>query len=397
MTAMKTRRFWIAAHRYLGLASLAFLTVAALTGCLLCFRAPLDAALNADLFARPPGKAAVDPVPAVLALETAHPELGARSFPLALAPGANLPVMVGPNDDARPLGYDQVFLDAAGGHVVGARQIEPGWDRRHFMQGVYVLHYTLLGGAWGRWIMGLAALGWLIGTMVGLYLTLPTRPPFLRGWRRAWVVKTNGRLGRLLLDLHQASGLWLLIGATVLAFTSVSLNFFDEVVTPAVAALSPPRASPFDAPAPPSPPPRRIGFAQALGAGMARARARGLDWRPAGLAYQPDRGLYGVTFTKSGVIGYQGLGPVSYWFDAADGRFVYEDNPYQDSAGRKLTRALYPLHSGQAAGPCGVAVVFILGLATIEMCATGAYVWWTKRGSRIAARKLSKTTGGTPA
>src|SRR5580693_214740 len=175
MSATRTRGLWIATHRYLGLASLTFLALAALTGCLLCFRAPLDGALNADLFARSPGKAAIDPVAAVRALEVARPELRATSFPLSVPAGATLPVMVGPRDAGRRLGYDQIFLDDPGGHVAGAREIRPGWDRRHLMQGVYVFHYTLLAGSWGRWIMGLAAGGWLVGAGVGLYLTLPTR------------------------------------------------------------------------------------------------------------------------------------------------------------------------------------------------------------------------------
>jgi uncharacterized iron-regulated membrane protein len=87
-------------------------------------------------------------------------------------------------------------------------------------------------------------------------------------------------------------------------------------------------------------------------------------------------------------VSYRGLGPVSYWFDGASGHRVYEDNPYTDSAGRKLSRSLYPLHTGQVAGALGVAVIFLVGLATFEMAITGAYVWWKKRGPRIAAKRV---------
>jgi uncharacterized iron-regulated membrane protein len=244
--------------------------------------------------------------------------------------------------------------------------------------------------------MGVAAGGWLVGAVVGLYLTLPSRPPFWRNWLKAWTFKTTSRLGRLLLDLHQASGLWLAVGVLELAATSVGLNFFDELVLPAVAATSPARPSPFDGPPPSHPGQRRFGFGEALDAGVAQARASGRAWRPAVLEYNPDRNLYGVTFTRDGVVGYAGLGPVSYWFDGADGRFLYADDPYRDSVGRKVTRALYPLHSGKFAGVFGVALVLVLGLSTIEMCVTGAYVWWVKRGPRIAARqageRLQRTT-----
>jgi len=394
MSAIGTRRVWTATHRYLGLATLGFLFLAAVTGCLLCVRGPLDAALNPDLFHRSSGAGQIEPITAARALEASRPELRVRSFFLTIPVGGNLAVTVDARDPKRPLDYDQVFLDGADGHVAGVRTLAPGWDRRHFLQGVYVFHYTLLGGDWGRWIMGVAALGWFVGAMVGLYLTFPARPPILRGWLRAWTFKTTSRLGRLLLDLHQASGLWLLIGVIILAFTSVSLNFFDEVVTPVVTAVSPPRPSPFDTPPPATPvtsAARQIGFDDALRLAIARAKARGLAWRPAALDYTPNRNLYSVTFTPSGVVRYQGLGPVSYLYDAADGRFVYDDNPYEDSAGRKFARALYPLHTGEVVGPVGMTLIFLVGLSTIEMCVTGAIVWWMKRGPRIAARRAARS------
>ena len=392
MTAFAIRRFWIATHRYLGLATLVFLFIAAATGCLLCFDAPLDHLLNRDLFTRPAAGPAVDPLTAVRTLEAARPELRVLTVPLHGPADANLVVGVEPRVAGAPLGYDQVFLAGGDGHVVGVRADQPGWDRRHLMRGVYLFHYTLLGSAPGRWLMGVAALGWLIGGGVGLYLTLPGRGLFLRNWLKAWTVNPRSRLGRLLLDLHQASGLWLLIAVFILAFTSVAMNFFDEVVTPTVAVLSPPRPSPFDGPAA-RPGPRRLDFAAALAAGTAKARGEGRDWRPAALQYHPALNLYAVTFTRTGVIGYRGLGPVSYLFDAADGRFVYADDPYRDSPGRAVSRALYPLHTGQIAGVPGVAVVLLTGLATIEMCVTGAYVWWVKRGPRIAARKAAAAGG----
>jgi uncharacterized iron-regulated membrane protein len=390
MSAGALRRFWVATHRYLGLATLVFLFVAAVTGCLLCVRGPLDAALNPDLFNRSAAPGRIDPVQAVAALEAARPELQARSFFLAAPPGGNLAVTVAPADPRRPLGYDQVFLDGADGHAVGARATRPGWDARHFVQGVYVLHYTLLAGTWGRWLMGVAALGWLIGAFIGLYLTFPARAPILRGWLRAWTVNPASRIGRLLLDLHQASGLWLLIGVIALAFTSVGMNFFAEAVVPAATALSPAKPSPFDNPPPATPGPRRLSFAQALAAGEVRARARGLPWRPAGLDYIAERNLYSVTFTRTGVVRYEGLGPIAYLFDAASGRFVYEDNPYEDSAGRQVSRSLYPLHTGQVIGAVGMVFIFLAGLSTVEMCVTGAVVWWMRRGGRVAARKAKR-------
>jgi uncharacterized iron-regulated membrane protein len=391
MSLAPTRAFWIATHRYMGLATLGFLLVAAVTGCLLCVRAPLDAALNPDLFRSSGGAGRIDPVAAVAAFERAHPELRALSFPLAIPDGGNLPVSVAARSrTGPPLSYDQAFLDGADGHLAGVRSTQPGWDRRHLMQGVYTLHFTLLAGTVGRWFMGVVALGWLIGAGVGLYLTFPARPPYLRPWFKAWAVRVRSKLPRLLLDLHQASSLWVIVGVFGLAATSVCLNFFDEAVQPLATAISPARPSPFDAPAAAAPGPRQLDFAQALSAARLHAQAAGSAWKLASLAYEPKLNLYGVTFTANGRVNYAGLGPVTDWFDAADGRFIYEDSPYADSFGRQMTRALYPLHTGQVIGPVGMVFIFVVGLQTVELCLTGLYVWWVRRPPRVAFRKATR-------
>jgi uncharacterized iron-regulated membrane protein len=383
---MTAQQFWMAVHRYLGLACLAFLTIAAVTGCILCFRAPLDAMLNRDLYGRP--GAPIDAIAAVARYQAASPTVQVLSFPLRIAEGGNLPVTVTP--PAGSPGFDQVFLDRDG-RAVGGRRTRPGWDRRHLLQGVYEFHYTLLGGTWGRWLMGLAAAGWLIGAVVGLYLTLPSRRPFWRNWGRSWTVRLKNRLPRLLLDLHQASGLWLLIPVVVLAWTSVSMNFFDEAFVPVSQALSPARPSPFDPGARRSDtaPGAPLAFGRAVSLATARAQARGLAWRPAQVWVRPDLGLYGVAFTDDGMMNFRRLGPIAYVFDRT-GRFVYEDNPYEDSAGRAISRSLYPLHTGKVAGLGGQALDFLLGLITVEQSLTGIYLWWKRRGPRIAAKRASR-------
>ena len=394
MSAAATRRFWTAVHRYLGLAVMGFLLIAAVTGCLLCADGPIDEALNPDLFRTAASGPALSPIEAVDRLERARPELVVTQFPLRAKPGRTIKAAVTARDAKTALGFDQIFLDPHDAHVVGMRQSGPGLDRRHIVEAVFLLHYTLLAGRWGRWLMGVAALGWLIGNGVGFYLTLPGTGPFWRRWRPAWAIDIRARLARLMLDLHRASGLWLLIGLTALAFTSVAMNFFDEAFTPAVSAISPARPSPFDRP----PGPRSgdggaIGFERALAGASQAARERNLHWTPAVETYLPDRGLYGVMFTPSGYEAYRGLGPVTYYLDERSGRLVYADDPYHDSTGRKFSRALYPLHSGEVAGPIGRAVVFLLGLATAEMCVTGFYVWWKKRRSRRATDRAGRVAG----
>jgi uncharacterized iron-regulated membrane protein len=379
------RDLWTRIHRWLGLFAMAFLAVAAITGCILCFAQPLDRVLNPELFRSAGGGAALRPVEAVARLQSERPELRILSFPVNLVPGRNLVVQIKPGKD----GFDQLFLDPATARIVGGRERGPGWDRAHLVAGISELHEHLLAGKWGRWLLGLAALAWLIGNLVGVYLTWPRKAPYLKSWRRTWRFSTKSSLPRLLLDLHRATGLWLLIGLTILAFTSVAFNFYREVYEPTVTRIAPLKYRLFDrdAPFPKSDARPSLGFADALKLGEARRKEEGLSWRPATLLYRPDWNLYGVTFTNDGELNYRQLGPIYLYFDGNDGRFVHRVDPYADSAGLVMIRMLYPLHSGKVAGWPTVVLVFLLGLATLEQAGTGFYIWWKKRRSRKLGKR----------
>jgi uncharacterized iron-regulated membrane protein len=385
MTQATRRSLWTRIHRWLGLSAMAFLAVAAITGCVLCFAEPLDRGLNRDLFHRATAGASVDPVTAVARLQAQRPELRIRSFPVHVEPGRTIILQVKPGSD----GFDQIFLDPGNGRIVGGRERGPGWDRRHLVAGISELHEHLLAGKWGRWLLGVAALAWLIGNFVGLYLTWPLKRPYLKSWKRTWRFSLKSALPRLMLDLHRSTGLWLLIGLTILAFTSVAFNFYGEVYEPAVSRIAPLKYRLFDgdAPHPKEDVAPTLAFADALRLGEAQAAREKLAWRPATLIYQPDWNLYGVTFTDDGRLNYRALGPIYLYFDARDGRFVHRVDPYADSAGLVMMRMLYPLHSGKVAGWPTVLFVFLLGLATVEQCVTGFYVWWKKRRARRLGRK----------
>ncbi|WP_419826120.1 PepSY-associated TM helix domain-containing protein [Sphingomonas sp.] len=385
----KNWQFWLSVHRYLGLATLLFLSLASVTGVILSFDKPLDALLNPDLL-RTEEPARIDAQAAVTAFQNKHPSIQILSFPLTVPSGRTLMTTVAARPGTPPLSYDELFIDRNDGHPAGTRQSGPGWDRRHLMLGIYRLHYTLLAGTAGRWLMGLAALGWLIGNLVGVYLTFPLQGAFWRLWKKAWLFRWRDPLPRLMHSLHRASGLWALIGVTAIAFTSVAMNFFDEVFTPAVQAISPPRSSLFDRPPPPSRAVPRLEPSGAVTAAEAEAHRLKLHWRAAKVGYDPEYGTYRVWFTDGGIENYRALGPQSLYVDGNNGRIVYFDDPYTDSAGRKLSRALYPVHTGQVAGPLGIAIDVLLGLVTTEMCVSGAYLWWKRRRVRVARDRTGK-------
>lgn len=392
MSKASTRQFWTKIHRWLGLGALTFLFIAGLTGSFLCFDKRIDAQLNRDLFTRLSTGPARPSETLATRFAAAHPDLVITQFPLHLRPDENLKLQVQPRSKGSAAQFDEIFIDPSNGKIVGTRLTRPGWDRRHIVQGIFQLHQNLVAGKWGRWVMGLAALAWLISSFVGLYLTFPAKKPFWPKWKKKWKIDVKAKLRRFMLELHNASGLWLLILASILAYTSVAMNFFDEAFVPAVQAISPARPTMFDSMPKKSAPPARLSFADALPLGIRAAKADGLNWQPALERYSPEFGAYGVTFTDNGLENYHLLGPVTYYIDSQTGRFVEADDPYHDSFGRRLSRSLYPLHSGEIGGSFGIAVIFVLGLATAEMCVTGFYTWWKKRESR---RKSATSTSRT--
>ena len=390
MPAQASHDIWLKLHRWFGVVAALFLAFAAITGCVLCFVRPLDAALNADLFKAPPVTSPVPVAEAVDRFQARHPELYVTQFPLALAPDQTIPVKVRGAAGVK-LDFNQVFLARDDGRLLGARSNAPAWTRRGAMELLHDAHYTLLGGDWGKWFMGVIALGWLLSNLVGGYLTLPRRRPFWRGWKPMWRVSFKSAFARQMLDLHRASGLWLFAALAVLAFTSAGLNFFTPIYQPAVERLFPPKPSPFTSPAPfPKGVAGHLSFTRAVELSEARRTATGERWKLATVIYQPGRELYGVTLTDDGRLNYRRLGPV-YWYFASDGgRFVHADSPYGDDRSITLIRALYPLHSGRMGGAPGVALVFVLGIVTFAASVTGLYIWLKRRPPRVAARRAGR-------
>jgi uncharacterized iron-regulated membrane protein len=384
---VRTILIWL--HRYSGLATMLFLAISALTGCILVFRAPIDRALNPDLFlvqasAPSPGQT----IAAVDRFARAHPNLQVVGFPLAPGEGRSIPLEVSARPGGPAPAHAEVFVDPRDGSILGARGGEPGLGRRNFVARVAELHFDLLAGTYGRWFLGVVAAAWFVSSLAGLYLTLPQRRPFWKNWLRTWQFRRSSALPRLLLDLHRASGLWLLPFILLLAATSVALNFFGEFYSPAVTTLSPLEHDLFDQDAPfPAGASPSLGFADALQTAERHARQTGLAWAPAKMLYLPEWNLHGVKFSPDGVLDYRSLGPVDYYFDAATGAYRHQVDPYSDSAGLKLIRVIYPLHSGEIFGLGTVALVFVLGLVTFGQTVTGLYVWWKKRASRVAGRR----------
>jgi uncharacterized iron-regulated membrane protein len=377
---MRLRPGLVWLHRYLGLSILAFVILAGLTGSILIFRTRLDAFLNPKLFDVAVQGPVLAPARLADALARRHPSWRIIKLPIRLHRGRALVLGVTAAPDASPLSFSQVFVDPYTGRILGMRRNRPGWSRRHLIAAIFQLHQNLLLGRFGRWFMGIVAFGWVISNLLGLYLTFPGRPPFWQRWGKAWRVARGTRLPRFCLDLHRAGGLWFFLGLLILAVTSVEMNFFDALFLPSVNLIFGTPHGTLDAAALATPtPPVQISFEKSLRVAGKTAKANLPGWVPVFASYDPQLGLYGVSFIPRGDNTYAWLGPVEYFVSANGTHVAGQDDPYQEGARGLLLRSLYPLHSGRIFGWPTRAFVFVLGLATAVLSASGLYVWYRRR------------------
>ena len=396
MTRIGWYRTFTVVHRYLGLFTLIFLLSAAVTGCVLIFFNQLDANINPDLYRAVGAGPTLSASRLAAIVERNHPNIMVASLPLHVDPRQNVLMRV-IGRSYHSIGFNEVFVDPHTGSVVGRRDDESiKLDRHHLMPLIYLFHFELLGGTPGRWLMGIVALLWLIELIVGFYLTIPQRRPFWRQWKNSWKIRRPRKLLSFLLDVHRAIGLWLLPGLVVLAVTGFALNFYYEAVQPVVLAISPRDPSPLYLPGHNSAAAKEptLGFAKAVQLGKVEAARLHPALKAAFVTYDPLHGVYGVNFTPTGRQVYRDSGPVAYYFDDQSGRFVVADDPTRDSAGQALLRTIFPLHSGQIAGPASETFVFLLGLSIVGMCVSGLIMWWRRRPvstSRRHGKSVSST------
>ena len=406
-------------HRWAGLFIAVFLFISGLTGAVISWDHELDEWLNPHLFDSKVTGAPVSPFELVRRVEAADPKIQATFFPLTYEEGHNAKLFVEPRVDAasgqlHTVPYNQVFVEPATGEIVGRRYWgKIALDTENLLPFFYKLHYsmhipTFWGfDRWGYWFMGLVGIVWMFDCFVGFYLTLPrrgaqpangndadrvvsdgARRSWWERWKPAWKIKRGASTYRLNLDLHRAFGLWLWAMLLILAFTSISMNLNNEVVRPILSRLSSLTPDAFDDRAPAAlnkPIAPKLSSEQALDIASGVARERG--WaEPAGsIFYGRLHGLYAVSFFQPGDDhGSGGMGVKMLFVDGATGALQGGRVPWEGTAADIFMQLQFPLHSGRIAGIPGRAFLSFMGLVVALLSATGIYVWFKKRGARLA-------------
>lgn len=418
-------------HRWIGLFMAGFLVMSGLTGAVISWDHELDDLLNSHL-TRVESRGALLPVlDLARAIEERDPRARVTFIPLAPEEGDALAFGVDARVDPATsrryeLGYNQVFINPVTGEELGRREWGAVWPvtQATLVSFLYKLHYSLhlpeMWGTdrWGLWLMGGIAMLWALDCFIGFYLTLPrrmivpcdfsetpasARPILGQSWWARWIpswkIKTSGTLRRINLDFHRAFGLWTWILLFVLAFTAFSLNLYREIFYPVMSLVTTVTPSPFDlrTPAGPHKPITPIvAYGPILDRARAEAAQRGWQVPIGDIFYSDEFGIYGVQFFHPGDDhGSAGVGPPAMYFDAADGRYLADRQPWKGTVADIFVQAQFPMHSGRILGLPGRIIISIMGVGTALLSMTGVVIWWRKQVAH-SRRTLRHTDEAAP-
>jgi len=380
-------------HRWAGLFLAVFLFISGLTGAIISWDHELDEWLNPHLFERTSQGESLSPLKLVDRLEASDPRLLVTSLPLEPEPGYNLTLGVHARVDPATnelfdVDFNQIALDPASGEIRGTRMWgEISLSRENLLPFLYKLHYSMhipdvFDIELGILFMGIVALVWTIDCFIALWISFPS----LKSWAKSFTFRWRQGSYKAIFDLHRSGGVWIWGCLLILAVSSLSMNLYVEVMRPLISMVSTLHPDPFaqrtpnphDEPIIPVIQRRQI-------IELASQEAQRRNWTtPIGsMFYEPDYGIYGVTFHEPGEDHVDfGLGNPWLYFDGQDGSYLGDRIPGSGSAGDIFLEAQFPLHSGRILGLPGRVMVSILGLLVAVLSITGVVIWQRKRWAR---------------
>jgi uncharacterized iron-regulated membrane protein len=385
-------------HRWAGLFLAVFLFISGLTGAFISWDHELDEWLNPQLF-EAQGEEGIQLPPLVSAdrLEAADPRLLVTWVPLTVEPGHNLGLGISPRLDqatgkAFDLGFNQIALDPVSGEIRGKRMWgEISLSRENLIPFLYKLHYSMhipdgFGVELGILFMGILAIVWVLDCFIALLISFPKGS----AWHKSLIIRWRRGGARLNFDLHRSGGVWIWGFLLILATTAVSMNLNQQVMRPLISLFSTLTPSPFTGPRNPPDQPIEPTVSRYAILQLAGAEAKRLGWAvpPGGIFYEPELGIYGVTFFEPGhEHGDIGLGNPSLYFNGKDGTPAGASIPGTGSAGDIFMQAQFPLHSGRILGLPGRIFISVMGLLVATLSVTGIIIWQKKRLARVKSSR----------
>jgi uncharacterized iron-regulated membrane protein len=388
-------------HRWVGLAVLLFIGIAAITGTIIAFDKELDHTLNPDWFyVQPsaqrmnmdqlvPRAEAVYPGKRVTFVRTPAEPDRAYEFYLRTpnASGGKQPGMFSMFDSTGK--YRTVYMNPYSGQVLGERESgEFGLDKRHIIPFIAKLHYTLILGDFGKWLMGIAALLWLLDHIGAVYLAFPN----LKSWKKSFQFRWQDIGHKLNFDLHRSGSMWILPVLLALSLSSIYLNL-NEQFKWVVAKFSP--ITTVECACHVDPNAKWLADTASWDGAIRLAQQTKPDLTMSGMTFMPDTRKFIVTMKGAGDLTEE-TGMTKVYVNATNGALLHVHDRSLETPGDTFMAWLLPLHSGRVFGIFGQIIILLSGIIITIICVTGFLIYAKKAKAREAkASQAVPVTDGT--
>ena len=364
---MRLRSFFVWYHAWLGLLSGVLFAIVGLTGSVLVFYLEIGGLFHPEITARV--EAPVPELSRVVAMLRA--EFPDRSGPwrIELPRDGRYPLTaryMKPKD--RPLnGFSPLIVNIDSATLKITRQYFWGAEPLTWL---YDLHYTLLLGESGRFVLGVLVLAWLVFLGVGLWLWWPKRRRLRDALRIDWSSKWPKRI----YTWHVVPMVYIFPVLLVLCVTGFVL-IMPQWSKPLIGTFSP--LTPYFSGASPC----DVRLTSPLNADEVVQIALGQfpDAIPRWVETpSPDRGIWRVQLAQPWEPG-QRFPRTQVWLDACSGSILAMRNPQKNSSGDTFMDWQHPLHNGEALGLLGRIFVCVAGFLPCLAFLTGVSRWRLRR------------------
>jgi uncharacterized iron-regulated membrane protein len=337
-------------HTWIGILSGIFLSVIALTGSVIVFRAEFEmAALPRSAAADIAGRASLAEVAREIA--KLRPESQIRRVRIPARPGE--PIVIQTQSAGKV--SERFALDSSSGKFLAL--IQPGW-----VDWMVDLHRNLLSGGRGRNVVGAFGIVLFVLSATGMLMWITGA----RNWR-AWIsVRRRGSPVRFNYELHRASGLWAYAFLAVIAFTGVELAYPNafrnavQFVTGKPVTVRAPGGIRADSMLP-------------LDEYVRIARSAMPDGLPVELRLaEAGKGPVDVRVYRAGDLAPSGN---HVYLDPATGAVLMIDRVVDRPIGARFLAAMSPIHYAQFGGIAVKIVWALFGLTPALLFATGLFAW----------------------
>ena len=363
------RRVVTRLHRWAGLAVMACLLVAAVTGTWLVFRVEMDRLVNPEQRIVQAETQRLPLASIIESVERRFPRASVHTLILQDRADDSISAYLDSKDGAA-LEFDRVFFNPYTGAFLGGRNTQDlVFTRANVDPLIDRLHYSLWIKNWGLSLMGVVAFVWLATSVVGLGLAWPAAWRRIQGWLPVLSARTDRGAYQTNYRVHRAIGVWCFPVLSLLAFTSFYQNM-PQYVRPVVNAFSP-LATP--------PPGRPVAGGASIvtpDRALESLAVRFPDGQAQSIGINRRSGRYSILFRLPGDLSTDGGNWV--FADMVTGDIVGEKIEKTSRAGDRFLAWIFPLHTGTAFGMPGRIVIAAVGVGLVAMILSGFYVWLIK-------------------